>query len=432
MRILLTVLLTAGTAFAQAGVPKGPPQGPPPKNLTKQADGHISANATPANTADFEVHMVVAGETLSGIAANAMKDMKLWPQLWEQNEHIVNPHWIYPNDKILVRRVTRITDATPPAAAPPAAPGVPADAANTAAPRQATRLYVAPYPQPRPATPPPVVNYAEQKNFPEVKDSDLYCSGFIRTAVSDEMKVSTLANSDTAVLASEGNYVYVNKGAKDGVRAGSTYQVVRPTMKIDSPARPANQKDLGMHYLEIAQIQIVVGQDSSAMARVAHACEPIEVGDLVLPYTKVQFPALPSKRPFSPTMKASGQMSATVIMTKGVLLNFGSSFKMSTGLAGTSGTSELSKLSRGVAGEQQVVYLDLGKSSGAKPGDLFIVFRDMARSDELLAAPTGTKPEKRKTAIAEIVILRVEDRASTALVTYTNDGVALGDSVERR
>src|SRR5262245_30346488 len=121
MRILLTVLLTAGTAFAQAGVPKGPPQGPPPKNLTKQADGHISANASPANTADFEVHTVAMGETLSGIAADVMKDMKLWPQLWEQNEHIVNPHWIYPNDKILVRRVTKITEATPPPATEPVA-----------------------------------------------------------------------------------------------------------------------------------------------------------------------------------------------------------------------------------------------------------------------------------------------------------------------
>ena len=88
-------------AFGQ-GVPKGPEQGPPPKNLTKQADGHISANSDPKqNTADFEVHVVAAGETLSGIAASTMKDMKLWPQLWEQNEHIVNPHWIYPNDKIL-------------------------------------------------------------------------------------------------------------------------------------------------------------------------------------------------------------------------------------------------------------------------------------------------------------------------------------------
>jgi hypothetical protein len=425
------VLLTAGTAFAQAGVPKGPPQGPPPKNLTKQADGHISANAAPASTADFEVHTVVAGETLSGIAAESMKDMKLWPQLWEQNEHIVNPHWIYPNDKVLIRRVTKITEATPPAAAE-GQPSPDATAAAATPPRPPTRLYVAPYPQPPAAAPPIVMNFDAQKNFPEVKESDLYCSGFIRPDASTDMKVSTLANSDTAVLASEGNYLYVNKGTKDGVRSGSTYQIVRPTRKIDSPGRTTKEKELGMHYLEIAQIQIVVGQDNSSMARVTQNCEPIEVGDIVLPYTKTQFPALPTKRPFSKTMKASGQMAAKVIMTKGVLQNFGSSFKISQGLAGAGGSGELGGLNRGIAGEHQVLYIDLGKASGAKPGDLFIVYRDMDVNDGKLAAAGGTKPEKRKTAIAEIVILRVEDRASTALVTYTDDGVALGDSVERR
>ena len=44
----------------------------------------------------------------------ALKDTKLWPQLWEMNEHIVNPHWIYPNDKILIRKIVKITEAVPP------------------------------------------------------------------------------------------------------------------------------------------------------------------------------------------------------------------------------------------------------------------------------------------------------------------------------
>src|SRR5436190_4661337 len=298
MRTLLSILLTAGMAFAQRGVPTGPPQGPPPKNRTKQADGHISANSLPANPGDFEVNTVVAGETLSGIAAEAMKDMKLWPQLWEQNEHVVNPHWIYPNDKILIRRVTKITEATPPAPAPVIAPEPPAAAAPEP-PRPPTRLDIAPYPAPPAVLPPATFNSAPPRKFSEVKDSDLYCSGFIRPSVLTDMKVSSLANSDTALLATDGNYIYVGKGTKDGVRVGSTYQVVRPTRSVDSPSREVRDRNLGTHYLEIAQIQVVLGQDSTAMARVTQSCEAIEVGDVVLPYTRAQFPALPSRRPFS-------------------------------------------------------------------------------------------------------------------------------------
>lgn len=432
MRTLIAILLTAGMVFAQGGAPTGPAQGAPPKNLTKQADGHLSANAVPANPGDFEVHTVVAGDTLSGIAGAALKDIKLWPQLWEQNEHIVNPHWIYPNDKILVRRVTRISEATPPATAPAAtpAPALSPDPASPEPPRPPTRLSVAPYPLPEAAAGPSTFNLAAPRNFPEVKDSDLFCSGFIRSTVSSEMKVSSLANSDTAVLASDGSYLYVGKGTKDGVRAGSTYQVVRPTRKVESPSRQVSERNLGTHYLEIAQIQVVLGQDNTSMARVSQSCEPVEVGDLVLPYTRAQFPALPVRRPFSPTMKASGQMPGKIVISQAVLLNFGSTFKGTSRLAGA-GEGQLGALQTGVTGESGVVYVDIGKSSGVKPGDLFIVFRDMAASDGAMVLD-GKKPEKRKTAIGEIVILRVEDRASTALVTYSTDGISLGDSVERR
>ena len=128
MKILLAVLMLVAPVFGQT--PAGPLQGPPPKNLTKQPDGHVSANTDPANPEKFETHVVLAGETLSQIAGFVLKDSKLWPQLWEMNEHIINPHWIYPNDKILVRPVTKITEATPPAPAaqtpsPPAAPPPP-------------------------------------------------------------------------------------------------------------------------------------------------------------------------------------------------------------------------------------------------------------------------------------------------------------------
>src|SRR5580700_4379425 len=119
MRTLLAALLVASTAFAQTPTTPLPQQAPPPRNLTVRPDGHVSANEDPANPDKFELHVVRQGETLSGIAGEVLKNPGLWPQLWEQNEHIVNPHWIYPNDKILIKPVTTITEAVPP---PPPAP----------------------------------------------------------------------------------------------------------------------------------------------------------------------------------------------------------------------------------------------------------------------------------------------------------------------
>src|SRR5678816_56590 len=54
-----------------------PAQGPPPKNLTKLPDGHFSANSDPKDVESYEVRVVLAGDTLSGIAKDVLKDGKL-------------------------------------------------------------------------------------------------------------------------------------------------------------------------------------------------------------------------------------------------------------------------------------------------------------------------------------------------------------------
>src|SRR6516162_7117627 len=96
MRIVLVLVLIASVGFAQG----------------------------PANPDNFEVRIVKQGDTLSAIAGEVLRNPRLWPQLWEQNEHIINPHWIYPNDKILIRPVTVLSEAKPPETVPEPTPPV--------------------------------------------------------------------------------------------------------------------------------------------------------------------------------------------------------------------------------------------------------------------------------------------------------------------
>src|SRR5438477_10892151 len=145
MRIFLALLMLASSGLAQTRT--APQQGPPPKNLIRQPDGHFTANQGPVNPGKFEGRIVEAGDTLSQLAAEVLKNARLWPQLWEQNEHIVNPHWIYPNDKILIRPVTVLSEAKPPEPAPPA-PEPPA-------PAPAPEVEILTRPAPAPAPPPP-------------------------------------------------------------------------------------------------------------------------------------------------------------------------------------------------------------------------------------------------------------------------------------
>jgi hypothetical protein len=383
--------------------------------LTKLPDGHFSANTEPKDVENFEIRVVVAGDTLSGISREFLKDGKLWPQIWEQNEHIVNPHWIYPNDKILIRPVTKISDAKPPEPNAPVAaeaetPTETPVAQDTTPQPLKGKLVAAPYPAlPGTAAPKTVLNLNPPPSFPEVKAADVNCAGFIRSGdVSRDIKVVG-RYADNREVATEGEYVYIGSGGEGGVRPGAMYEVLRPTRRVNG---------LGTHYLEIAHVQVVIAQEDHSLARIMYNCEVIEVGDVLVPLSKQEIPALPAKRPFSGTMTGSGQIPGNIILTKDAVISGGSKFGTDPSVPKASGT--LRSLERGIVGEGSVVYLDIGKREGAKPGDLFIVFRD------------NPVVKNARFAVAEVVLLKVEDRASSALVTYSDDAISLGDVVERR
>lgn len=50
-----------------------------------------------------QAHTVRRGDTLWGISGQYFKNPYQWPRLWSQNPQILNPHWIYPGDRLRMR-----------------------------------------------------------------------------------------------------------------------------------------------------------------------------------------------------------------------------------------------------------------------------------------------------------------------------------------
>jgi len=433
MRTVIAVLLVVSSVWAQdpqTPAKTAPQQGPPPKNLVVRPDGHVSANQDPLNPEKFEVHIVKQGETLSGIARDVMKDWRLWPQLWEQNEHIINPHWIYPNDQILIKPITLITEAKPPEPPPPPPEPEPEPVPQEPPPRP---VQLPPPPPPPPA--PAVFVLETQRPVSQIKYSDLYCSGSVRkAAVPSDLKVVSKFDTTGAVLATETEYVYLSQGSEDGITAGTMYQVVRPTTTLTNPyARTRADRDLGMHYLDIAQLTVVMAQPDFSLARVSHTCaDAVDPGDIVLPFQRLVVTAPPRSRPFNPLMTTNSGVHGMIVLTKDVMLNWGSTFYVSGKIPGIR-SGHLGHLDRGVAVEGTIVYIDIGGNSAVKPGDVFIAYRDNVVDDRLYDLPREvSKIRKTRTAIGELIVLKVNERAATAVVSYAADALTLGDSIERR
>ncbi len=332
----------------------------------------MSANAVPANPDVYETHVVAAGETLSQIADVVLKDSKLWPQLWEMNEHIVNPHWIYPADKILIRPITKITEAVPPPVPAPV-PAPPVEVAATPAP----------VPVPVPASRgiavlrnligPPSTSAKVQDIFdlpaPQlvngIKASDMYCSGFIRsTPVPDTLRVSS-TYQDAAVLSTEGEYVHINRGnqgrrdgwigipgrSSDGAREGFFPNGCcrQPWYALSGYCRDSGCTDGG-------------GFRSCSHRRELRSSRSRRCNGSLVYY---DVPSLPRNRPFSPTMTTSGQLKGSVVFMKNIVASSGTMYRTSADLP----------IQVSIVAQGGVIYINVGKGDNVKSGDIFIVYR---------------------------------------------------------
>jgi hypothetical protein len=132
-------------------------------------------------------------------------------------------------------------------------------------------------------------------------------------------------------------------------------------------------------------------------------------------------------------MTTTSGIHGMIVTTKNVLLNFGSSFKGSGTLAGAH-EGRLEPLERGIASTGSIVYIDIGQDAAVNPGDVFIVFREVELDSNLYSLPSEARKKlsSARQAVGELLVLKVGERAATALVTYSTDGLVLGDQVERR
>lgn len=106
----------------------------------------LAAQGTPVQT-----HTVRKGDTLWDLAQQYLGDPFRWPEIWRRNtETVKDPHWIYPDQVLIISGDVAVTPGTPadPAMPAPAVPAVPVAPADTAEPPAADTVAAAAEEQP--------------------------------------------------------------------------------------------------------------------------------------------------------------------------------------------------------------------------------------------------------------------------------------------
>jgi hypothetical protein len=264
--------------------------------------------------------------------------------------------------------------------------------------------------------------------------ADIYCAGFLtKERVPDANYVNGGLQTPTSTKFEIGELVYL---AGTGYQAGQLYSVVRELRDVNEyEIYPGQNKLLaaaGRPYGEIGRVRVVDTRSRSAIATVEFSCDPINPGDVVVPFVEKPPVAFHVPGHFDRFAPSTSKVSGRVVLGKDF---------------------------DGFLGTGMKLYMNVGSNQGVKVGDYFRVERSyvetlrdpvdslsfMAQtSEDTQARPpsfeanrfTKTKgpnihvADLPRRAVGEVVVLNVTPTASSAMVVFALEDVHAGDSVE--
>jgi hypothetical protein len=359
----------------------------PPTDLHLVGDHWTAWNPPSSFPEGAQVYGVEQGDTLWDLASRFYGNPYLWPQIWEQNRYVLDAHWIYPGDPLVVGfEVTPIEDVQA------------AGEAETEDDESGGGLRLA-----RATSSPTALG----------SEDDIQCSGYIgdfdevfpRRIIGSEYESlsptlvpaqragisSKLGEIDTVKIdLSLGDVVYVDGGRQANLVPGDLYTVVIPREDVD---HPGTGKPLGRFYGYVGRVRLLSVQEETAIAEIVHSCMPVRVGAALTPYRPEPVPL--ARRTLSAGV--NDPVSPAVLEAAPMIIR--------------------SERNLVTIGRDHLVYLDLGEQAGVTPGDIYSIYR---------LNPKGHPP----VVIGELGILSVKERSSVARVLESRYAVYIGDRVD--
>jgi len=372
---------------------------------------------------DAKIHIIVKGDTLWDVAEAYLGDPYFWPQIWEVNRYIGDPHWIYPEDPLLIPQPMLITEVAPPDESafefdmlPPPQPVA-----------KRYDVYCAPYIVWKGSDAAPKkkdrrsrmeqLNAELEPTYDDVEsqvassgaggDFGTYASAvnegesMTRTQRSKARRQAAAdAASGPAIIAveqkkialSQGDVVYINRGDVQGVVAGDQFTIARPIRMVK---HPVSGKQIGIAMQQLGRLKVICTHGEKSTAVIEESCDDINVGDSVKMFEPIPIPLAGEFEPAQRYCAADTDRPVAHII-------YGKHQKISMAT-------------------EDIVNIDMGSEAGIVPGDFLIVYRTHRLGPDF---PTSV--------LGDAVVLMVEGKTATAKILTSYTDMSIGDQVRLR
>ncbi|MCZ7652812.1 MAG: LysM peptidoglycan-binding domain-containing protein [Thermoanaerobaculia bacterium] len=374
----------------------------PPTNLRWTGD-HWTAWDPPTEFPEgSRIHVVVPGDTLWDLARQHLGDPYLWPQIWEKNQYVLDAHWIYPGDPLVldlsVTPMAPLDESAGAAGMEGAAAGEGEEGTG-----QATATAGGPRFDPAASGPPQPLGY----------EDDIYCTGYL--GEEDETFALAISGSEYQALSPRlpseqgtakegifglvdtvkyrmdvGDIVYLDGGESSGLAPGTLLTAVEPQQAL---RHPLTREPFGRFYRYLGRVRVVSVQETSAIAEIVHSCDGMAVGARLVPFEAEPVPL--ARR--SPMRPASDPAPAEAIVGAPTIVW---AFLGAVSIA-----------------QDHVVFIDRGAEHGVSPGDVYTVYRTNRE---------GFPP----VVLGELAVLSVKRRSATARILESRFPIYVGDRLE--
>lgn len=305
------------------------------------------------------------------------------------------------------------------------------------------------------AAPTPQVLWPSQGEAPKVAgQTRLYCAGFIKYQRLPHMPeiVGAEEEQEQRTYAS-GDIVYLNSGSSEGIKEGRTFQIIRPRGDVKGVHK---QKFgyLGTFVQEIGQLQVFKVWENTAAARITFSCDMALLGDLLAPIPDRESPLQRAEANLDRFADPSGKQTGRLMMAKDnremvtrndiVYIDLGTEDKINRGdyltVYRPLGTGNITR----VDNEESARGRATGFQSDRFRGGGFSNQASRAKDSTALVDAEGRyryrpitskevkrhRPPMPRKIVGEIVIIDVQTRTATAIITRVVGEVHTGDWVE--